>query len=140
MVGHPIGGALSFVVLAMALGGCGRGSGADDDPEKRHIRRVVNLAREYAAANKKLPNSIEELKNWAVKEGNAKEEDFISTRDKQPYKISNGGMAGMQVYEQTGKKGMCYIFIQGGVAEMSQEQVANMTRQMGPAPAVEGPP
>lgn len=123
-----------------AVAGCGPKSSGADDPEKVHIRKVVGLASEYTTANKKPPTALDELKTWALKEGKASEEDFVSTRDKQPYGLSTGGMGGMQVYEQQGKGGRCYMFLMGNVADMSQEQVANMTKRMAPAPQKGGPP
>ncbi len=130
---------LSFLVISPL--GCRRGSGgANEDPEQVHIRHVLALATEYTLANKKPPASIDQLKQWAIKEGKANEEDFNSTRDKQLYGFSSGGMAGIQVYEQSGKGGKVYISMQGGIVEMTQEQAANMTKQMGGAPPKGGPP
>jgi hypothetical protein len=133
-------GMLGLIFLAMSLVGCRGSSGSSEDPEKLHIRHVVALATEYNAANKKSPSSIEELKKWAINAGKASEEDFNSTRDKQPYGFSSGGMGGMQVYEQSGKGGKVYMFIQGGVAEMTPEQVSNMTKRMGSPAPKGGPP
>ncbi len=129
-----------FFIITAAIAGGGSKSGNFDDPEKLHIRKVVGLVTEYTIATKKPPTSLDEVKNWAVKEGKASEEDFSSTRDKQPYGLSAGGMGGAQVYEQQGKNGRCYIFLMGGVADMSQEQVANMTKRMGTAAPKGGPP
>jgi len=129
-----------FFVITAAIAGCGSKSGNFEDPEKLHIRKVVGFVTEYMIATKKQPTSLDELKTWAIKEGKASEEDFSSTRDKQPYGLSAGGMGGAQVYEQQGKNGRCYIFMMGGVADMSQEQVANMTKRMGSSAPRGGPP
>ena len=130
---------LSFLVISPL--GCRRGSGgANEYPEQVHIRHVLALATEYTMANKKPPASIDQLKKWAIAEGKANEDDFNSTRDKQLYGFSSGGMAGIQVYEQSGKGGKVYISMQGGITEMSQEQASKMTKQMGGAPPKGGPP
>jgi len=121
-----------------AVAGCGNKSSGTDDPEKVHIRKVVALSAEYSIATKKQPTSLDDVKSWALKEGKASEDDFLSTRDKQPYGLAVGGMGGIQVYEQQGKGGRCYMFLMGNVADMSQEQVANMTKRMAPA-APKGP-
>src|SRR5262249_41788434 len=107
----------AMVVFGLAaVAGCGNKSSGTDDPEKIHIRKVVGLASEYSIATKKQPTSLDEVKTWALKEGKASDEDFISTRDKQPYGLSFGGMGGVQVYEQQGKGGRCYMFLMGSVA------------------------
>jgi hypothetical protein len=131
---------LGITFLPTSLVGCRGGSGSSEDPEKAHIQQVVTLAGQYSTANKKPATSVDELKKWAIREGKATEEDFNSTRDKQPYGFSSSGMGGIQVYEQNGKGGKVYIFIMGSVAEMTSEQVANMTKRMGATAPKGGPP
>jgi hypothetical protein len=118
--------------LALANTGCGPAAPAGsnlDATEKAHLLHVVALATDYATANKKQPASLEELKTWALKEGKGTEEEFNSTRDKQPYGLSSG-MGGIQVYEQTGKGGKVYIFMMGGVHEQMKQQVGDVTKRM----------
>jgi hypothetical protein len=98
--------------------------------------RAVGLLNDYATATKKRPKSIDEVKDWAVKEGKGQEDDFSSTRDKQPYGIAAGaeGMGGFVVYEQTGKGGKCYLYRMGQINEIKQDEVDNaikMAQSMG---------
>jgi hypothetical protein len=132
---------LGFVFLTMSIVGCrGSSGGSNEDPEQLHIRHVLAVATEYTLANKRAPTSIDQLQKWAIKEGKASEEDFISTRDKKQYGFSSGGMGGLQIYEQSGKGGKVYISMQGGIAEMTQEQANNMAKQLGGAAPKGGPP
>jgi hypothetical protein len=119
---------LSLFGLAMSFSGCSK-AGGTDDPEKQHMLNVAKVAGEYIVANKRPPNSIDELKKWAVQESKAGEEDFLSTRDKQPYVLSSG-MAGLQLYEQQGKNGKCYVYMMGGIHEDTQERVADQAKRM----------
>jgi len=117
-----------FVILpfTLTLGGCTRAPSPEDfDKEKRHLINVVGLAAQYYTATKKRPKSIEEVRDWAVKEGKATEEDFNSTRDKQPYGIA-AGAGGATVFEQGGKNGRCYLYQAGAFREVPQAQVADM--------------
>jgi len=120
-----------FLPLALANAGCGPSPAGSnlDSTEKAHLLHVVALATDYVTANKKQPTSLEELKTWAVKEGKATEEEFSSTRDKQPYRLSSG-MGGLQVYEQTGKNGKVYIFMMGGVHEEKMQQAEDTSKRM----------
>ena len=123
---------LGFSCLAMLLTGCGGGPGDKlDKKEKDHMLHVAKLSGEYISANMKPPSSLDELQKWALKEGKASEEDFVSTRDKQPYGFSAGGMAGMVIYEQTGKNGKCYIYMMGGIHENDRDQVVEQAKRMG---------
>jgi hypothetical protein len=122
---------LGFSCLAMLLAGCGGGSDHLDQKEKDHMLQVAKLSGEYTATNMKPPSSLDELKKWALKEGKASEEDFVSTRDQQPYLFSSGGMAGILIYEQTGKNGKCYIYMMGGIHEQDREQAVAQAKRMG---------
>ena len=121
-------GILAFLSLA-SLAGCrgGGGSGADDlNTEQKHIFHAVDLANQYAVATKKQPTSIDEVKDWAVKEGKGSAEDFSSTRDNQPYGIAAiAGMGSVVLYEQNGKGGKCYLYRMGQVNEIKKDEVAN---------------
>jgi hypothetical protein len=116
------------VILALAIGGCGPPS-ATIDKEKEHILHVRDLASQYTSATKKPAKSIEELKDWAIKEGKATEDDFISTRDKQPYGLVSG--MGVTIFEQTGKNGRCYLLQAGAVREVGREQLPKITEDLG---------
>jgi hypothetical protein len=101
-----------LVGLLLASGGIGCGGGKNpiaSDPEVAHIVKVAELVKEYETAKGIPPESIEQLKTWALKEGKAQDSEFVSTRDKEAYvlEVSGGGkpMKGsqMMVHEATGK-------------------------------------
>jgi len=121
----PFLGMLGILVLGAALTGCGR-SGLDPDlsAEQKHIHHAVQLAGQYAQATKKQPTSIDEVKNWAVKEGKGSADDFSSTRDKEPYVIV-AGQTGIILHEQNGKGGKCYLYRMGQVSEIKKDEVAD---------------
>lgn len=120
---------VSLGVLSLAVLGCGHPSSPKKDAEQKHILNVVQLARAYSDANKKAPQSIDELKTWAIKQEKATDDDFISTRDGQPY-ILVKAMGGFEIYEQTGKNGKCYIFMMGGVFERDRELLPESVKKM----------
>jgi hypothetical protein len=109
----------------MFMVGCGKPSTSEASPEVGHIRNVMLLGREYYAAHKsKAPKNIGELREWAMKEKGAQEEDFKSTRDGEEYLIGPGMMGGVLVFEATGKGGMRYGTNPGGaVSEYSDENI-----------------
>jgi hypothetical protein len=114
--------------LTLAIAGCGGRAPADNlEKEKLHLINVYGLAGQYALAHKKPATSIADVKAWAIQEGKASEEDFLSTRDKQPYGLASG-MGGAIVFETTGKNGRCYIFQAGAFREVPQAQVAEMAK------------
>jgi hypothetical protein len=124
---------LGIISWAIALGGLGcSGSGGGgslaNTPEAEHIKKIPGFIMAYKTATKKQPTSLEEVRDWAVKEGKAKEEDFSSTRDKELYVISTGGM-GMVVRERTGVKGKCYISQMGGISEVTADFAQQQTEQ-----------
>jgi hypothetical protein len=112
-----LGGALAFIT------GCGGGSGPEGlSTEQKHIHHAVGIIGEYTQATKKQPKSIDEVKEWAVKEGKGSNEDLTSTRDGQPYGLA-AGPGPLVVYEQTGKGGKCYIYRMGQVSEIDKNEV-----------------
>ncbi len=114
--------------LTLAVVGCGSRAPADNlEKEKLHLIKVFGLAGQYALAHKKPATSIEDVKAWAIQEGKATEEDFLSTRDKQPYGLASG-MGGAIVFEATGKNGRCYIFQAGAFREVPQAEVEAMAK------------
>jgi hypothetical protein len=101
---------------------------------------VAGLAGQYTMATKKPATSIEDVKAWAIKEGKASEEDFISLRDKKPYGLASG-MGGATVFETTGKNGRCYLWQTGAFREVPQAQVEEMGKANAKAMAGRrGPP
>src|SRR6516164_272373 len=73
-----------FGLFALALG-CGPRL-PYFPPEVHHIKKAWSLCGAYKANHDgKVPKDIEAVKKWAIQEGKATEEDFISPRDKQLY-------------------------------------------------------
>src|SRR5690349_20780739 len=120
-----------LLVLAIGAGGCGRGSSGDASDEAKHMRHAAGLVGEYqqATKKKKQPAKIQEVRDWAVKEGKASEEDFVSTRDKEPYAIAFT-TKGLVVHEQDGKNGKCYMLSMGSVSEISLEDARHLVERM----------
>jgi hypothetical protein len=124
--------------------GCGSGSSPADSPEAAHIGKVGQLITDFKAANSgNNPKTIDELKNWAVKNGKGDEPDFVSTRDKEPYVMeplgmSRGGAGVMSrgplvIHEAKGKNGKKFV-VQGAAplgSEMSDEGLHYLTRGPG---------
>jgi hypothetical protein len=112
----------SAVILsaaAMGVCGCGRGGGQSggQSKEAEHIRHASTLVAMYTVAAKKQPTKMEEVRDWAVKEGKGAAEDFVSTRDNELYVIDFSGQ-GIGLREQTGKNGKCYVMRMGNVTEV----------------------
>ena len=123
----------------MTVAGCGgSGESPKQSKEEEHIRKIPRLVNDYTTATKKQPASLEEVRDWAVKEGKGKEEDFVSTRDKELYIISTSGM-GLMVCEKTGLKGKCYLLAMGGVSEVSAEDAKRMVGDLQLGPGSKGP-
>jgi hypothetical protein len=131
--------ALVLSAAAMAFAGCGSGSsGVNRAAEDEHIRKIPGFVNDYRTAMKKPPASLEEVRDWAVKEGKAKDEDFVSTRDKELYTIAFTGM-GISVRETTGKDGKCYMLAMGGVSQVSAEDAKRMMGDQQLGPGSKGP-
>jgi hypothetical protein len=114
-----------MVVFGSLLTGCkGKSALQEDSPEGQHLRKVADLCREYSLVKKKSPSQLDEVKEWAIKEGKASDDDFISTRDQQPYGVVSLPMGGQfMVYEQVGKSGQCYMITMGKVTELAKEDL-----------------
>jgi hypothetical protein len=113
-----------MVVFGSLLTGCGKSALKEDSPEGQHLRKVANFCQEYAALKKKQPSQLDEVKQWAIKEKNATEDDFVSTRDQKPYGVVLRPMGNQViVYEQTGMNGKCYMIVQGQVTELPKEEM-----------------
>jgi hypothetical protein len=95
------------------------------------MRHAAGLVGEYqqAGKKKKRPAKIGEVRDWAVKEGKASEDDFVSTRDKEPYVIAFT-TRGLVIHEQDGKNGKCYMLSMGSVSEIPLEDARHLVEQM----------
>jgi len=106
------------VYFAAVVGCSNKPHGSPENPEAQHIGKVGGWAGAYAKAHKgKAPKSIEQLKKWAEEKEGAKDEDFVSTRDGQPYVMTVPRMGGdVRIHEQTGAGGdndMIYMVTPG---------------------------
>jgi len=120
--------------------GCSRSSvtNSPDNPEAVHIRKVAALIPKFEKAHEgNPPTDIEQLKSWAVQNGQGEDNDFLSTRDKEPYAIStSGGIkptkgSSLIVHEAKGKNGMLFMANSnsGGANEISEAGLGYMTGQ-----------
>jgi len=134
---------ISVLFLVAALAGCGGGAGSTTSPEAEHIGKVSALIGDFKAANSgNNPKNIDDLKNWAIKNGKGEDKDFISTRDKEPYVIAPmaaGGMPEMGamaskmpiiLHEATGKGGKKFAVIGSGTkgSEMSEDAIKGLIK------------
>ncbi len=115
-------GLIGFALPVLVVTGCGKPSSSEASPEVAHIRNVLLLGREYWTTHNQKTPSIEQLREWAIKEKGATEEDFKSTRDGQEYIIGPGMMGGVLVFEATGKGGVRYGTSPGGNVQEVDEQ------------------
>jgi hypothetical protein len=133
----PVVGGLGFIFF---LVGCGGGKiDAKASAEAGHIGNIGKLISQFQTANSgNNPKNIEELKDWAIKNGKAEEKDFVSTRDNEMYVIEPMGMmkgmpmaakAPVIVHEAKGKDGKKFV-LQGGStvgSEMDDDGLKYMT-------------
>jgi hypothetical protein len=125
-----------LVLCSLGTVGCKSKQAAvqTNSPEGEHLRKVMNLCREYSVAKKKRPNQLDEVKEWAVKEGKATADDFLSTRDQQPYGLVFMPMGNQAVvYEQTGKDGKRFMVLRGNVVELPSAEVDDKVQGFGGA-------
>jgi hypothetical protein len=115
-------GLIGFALPIVFVTGCLKPSSSETSPEIGHIRNVMLLGREYWTTHKQKTPTIEQLREWAIKEKGAKEEDFISTQDGQEYLIGPGMMGGVMVFEAAGKGGVRYGTNPGGAIQEVDEQ------------------
>lgn len=86
-------GTVFLIPIALIIG-CGRGSAPAESPEAAHIGKVGQLVNDFKAANNgNNPKNLNDLKNWAVKNGKGDDTDFVSSRDHEPYVIEPQAMA-----------------------------------------------
>jgi hypothetical protein len=103
------------VAMLAACTGCsaGKAKHAEENPEAAHLGQLGAWSEEYAKAHKnKPPKTLDQLKKWAESNKGAKEEDFVSTRDKQPYTLAMSGGHAL-IYETTGEDHTVYAVEQG---------------------------
>jgi hypothetical protein len=77
--------------------------------EAMHIRTVGQLALRYEQENHAPAETLRELQDWAVANVNARPEDFVSTRDGQPYDYT-AEPEGPAVAEHTGQGGKRFVY------------------------------
>jgi hypothetical protein len=119
-----------YGLAALMVGCSGSGSGGtaqsgSDPKEAEHLRHASSLVAQYTVAAKKQPTKMDEVRDWAVKEGKASAEDFASTRDNELYVIDLTGQ-GVGLREKTGKNGKCYVIRMGSISEVPTAE-ANRT-------------
>jgi hypothetical protein len=136
------------LILVAWIIGCGGHSGPAESPEAAHIGKVGQLINDFKAANSgNNPKNLDDLKNWAVKNGKGADTDFVSTRDHEPYVIvplalsRGGGAPAMStgpstskgpliIHEATGKNGKKFV-VQGVApvgSEMTDEGLRYLTQ------------
>ncbi|HEV3260045.1 MAG TPA: hypothetical protein VG013_24495 [Gemmataceae bacterium] len=127
----------SFWLCVFALVvGCGSPKQAPQDPEKGHVKRAASFASEYFMAHEhKMPESMDEVKEWAKKEKKAEDADFVSTRDEEPYVLIRGPSVALR--EKIGKDGLVYVAGQRvrGSELMSIEEAEALASTTGGRPA-----
>jgi hypothetical protein len=103
-------------------------------PEIHHIKKAWSLCGAYKAnLNGKVPKDLEEVRKWAVQEGKATEDAFISPRDKQPYQIycTPPPTGFILVHEQSGANGKRLVVNQGGTAvELNEEEFQQQVKSL----------
>jgi len=118
-------GLLVEALVVFCGAGCSKSTttGTTDDPEAIHLNKVGELSEEFKKANNgKVPADLKELKTWAVNNGKATDDDFNSTRDKQPYVLRRTGNT-VAITEATGKDGKIYVVNPpGGQAALVSEK------------------
>ncbi len=138
---------VAILLLVSCFVGCGGGgSGPGVSGEAEHIGKVGQLIGDFKSDNSgNNPKNIDELKDWAIKNGKAEEKDFVSTRDKKPYVIEpmammrGGGPAGdfmaqkmpVVLHEVEGKNGKKYV-VQGSATlgtEMEDKGLDYLTKK-----------
>jgi hypothetical protein len=116
--------AMKVIFIMCLLSGCQGQAPKEQEPEVRHLRRAALLCRDYYLATATRPTKIDQVQEWAIEEGKAAAEDFVSTRDQQPYGILFFQMGNqLLLYEQTGQNDQHYLFHMGNVSEVTQQQL-----------------
>jgi hypothetical protein len=129
---------LAFMIL---LGGCQSQAAKEFPPEARHLRHAAFLCRDYYSATGNRATKISEVQDWAVEEGKAAAEDFVSTRDNEPYGIMIFPVGNqLLVYEQVGENGKHFLFHGGNVSEVTKEQLDGRLAYLNRTPIMRGDP
>ncbi len=116
--------AMKVIFILCLLSGCQGQGPKEQEPEVRHLRRAALLCRDYYLATATRPSKIDQVKEWAIEEGQAVAEDFVSTRDQEPYGILFFQMGNqLLLYEQTGENGLLFLFHMGSVTEVTKQQL-----------------
>ncbi|HEV2949939.1 MAG TPA: hypothetical protein VGX70_21355 [Gemmataceae bacterium] len=130
-------------LLALAPLGCSKGgstasSGIDVKGEGAHIAIAGSHVGKYMADNKgQAPKNTGEMKDWAAK-NNIAEDEFLSTRDHEPYEVhvvTQGPMKNIVVTETTGVNGKKFMWQATSRApsgsEATQEQIDSTLKASG---------
>jgi hypothetical protein len=128
----PAAAGISGLLLSVLfVAGCGKGSsgGGARSAEAKHLQHAAGLVGQYQVATQKQLVKIDQVRDWAVKQGKGSEDDFLSTRDMEPYAIAFT-TRGLVVHEQTGQNGKCYILSTGSVSEIPLEDARHLVEQM----------
>jgi hypothetical protein len=137
-------GFCAFLLISL-VSGCGGKLQKADSTEAAHIGKVGQILGQFKTAHQGAnPKNIDDLRDWAIKNGKGEDSDFVSTRDKQPYVIEPMAMMRMQgmdmgfmasklpviVHETTGKNGMRYVLEGSSTlgSEMNEEGLKYLTK------------
>ncbi len=134
-------GLFAGALVVFCGAGCSKSSsGSAGDPEAIHINKVADLVEEFKKAkNGKAPADLNELKTWGVGDGKATDDDFKSTRDKEPYVLRRMGSE-VVIGEATGKDRKKYIVAPPGKAALMSEMGYQMMLNKGAPSAPKGQP
>jgi hypothetical protein len=77
------------------------------DPEPDHIRKAGDLVCDFGCCHVRQPWDMAEVRDWAVRQGKARPEDFCSTRDGCLYDFLNRSVA---IIEHTGRDGRRFAY------------------------------
>jgi hypothetical protein len=132
--------------LVGGVGCSGRSGGGSRDAEAIHLDKVGTLLSEYRAEHGNAPGKLDDLKKWAIDNGKAKDSDFVSTRDKEPYvlkTLGSGGGGQVMILEATGKNGSKFVILSNSQNSAPAEEMSDtrLNYSMGGPPSVgQGPP
>src|SRR2546421_10709342 len=120
-------GLVPFILLLFIGAGCGGGaSRGSRSAEAIHLDKVGSLLTEYRAEHKgSAPANVDDLKKWAIDNGKAQDNDFVSTRDKEPYvlkTIGSGSGGQVMIREATGKDSNKYVIISNSQSTAPAEE------------------
>jgi hypothetical protein len=77
------------------------------DPEEDHIRKAGDMVCDFGCCYVRQPRDMAEVRDWAVRQGKARPEDFCSTRDGSPYEFLTRSLA---IVEHAGRNGRRFAY------------------------------